>query len=374
MKILYVTTIGMTMCFFEELVKELIGQGHSVDIATNTDLAPVPDGYGELPCKITKINCTRNPFSSGSLTAIRQIRELVNRNHYDIVHCHTPVAAMCTRLACIGARKKGTKVYYTAHGFHFFKGAPLKNWLIYYPVEKLCSYLTDVLITINQEDYALARRKMKAKRVEYVPGVGLDVAKFAEMTVDRVEKRRELGIPEDAVLLLSVGELNVNKNHQVILRALAMLEDANIHYAIAGRGDQQEKLEALARELGIEKQVHLLGYREDIAQLCGCADVFCLPSHREGLGLAALEAMACGLPLITSNVHGINDYSEQGVSGYKCAPTDAAGFAEAIRQLANDPEVRQKMGRRNQDAARKYDLSQIIPKMMALYGVSAYEE
>ena len=357
------------MTFFCELIKQLLDDGHTVDLAANESLRPVAECYREWGCRIHPLSCTRNPFSLGSLKAIFQIRKLVKDGGYDIVHCHTPVAAMCTRLACIGARKRGTKVYYTAHGFHFFKGAPVKNWMIYYPVEKLCSYFTDVLITINKEDYALAQKKMKAKKFAYVPGVGLDVQKFADISVDKAQKRKQIGVPEDAVLLLSVGELNENKNHQVILRALARLKDPGIHYAIAGRGPQQESLEALARELGIEDRVHLLGYRTDVGELYKVSDIFCLPSHREGLGLASLEAMACGLPLITSNVHGINDYSENGISGWKCAPTDVEGFATIIQKLTQDPAARTKMGLRNLQVVKKYDLSQILPQMMGLYGM-----
>lgn len=369
MNILYVTTIGSTMSFFIGLIKQLQEDGHCVDLATNEMMRTVPGCYREWGCKVHPISCTRNPFSPGSLKAILQIRKLVKENDYDIVHCHTPVAAMCTRLACIGARKRGTKVYYTAHGFHFFKGAPLKNWLIYYPVEKLCSYFTDVLITINKEDYALAQRKMKAEKIVYIPGVGLDVQKYKDISVDKVQKRKELDIPENAVLLLSVGELNENKNHQVIIRALAQLGNSNVHYAIAGRGPKKKELEDLARELGLERQVHLLGYRKDIGEICKCADAFCLPSYREGLGLAALEAMACGLPLITSNIHGINDYSENSISGYKTAPTDAEGFAEIIRTMLAEPDAWGKMGLRNMQTVEKFDISKIVPEMLGFYGI-----
>lgn len=367
MKILYVTTIGITMGFFESLIEGLISDGHSVDVASNVETAPVPDCYREWGCKVYQIDCSRSPFSKGNLTAISQIKEIVDGNAYDIVHCHTPIAAMCTRLACISARKRGTKVFYTAHGFHFFKGAPLKNWLVYYPVEWFCAHFTDVLITINQEDYALAQKRMRAKKVTYVPGVGIDLKKFSNVSVDRTEKRASLGIPTDAILLLSVGELNENKNHQVIIRAMAQLDDPKVYYAIAGMGAKADSLMALARELGVENRVFLLGYRTDIAKICHVADIFCLPSHREGLGLAALEAMACGLPLITSNVHGINDYSENGVTGYKCAPDDVDGFAKAIKKLIGATAEREAMGHQNIQEVKRFEQMRIIEAMKEQY-------
>ena len=367
MKILYVTTIGLTMTFFKKLVRDLLDQGHTVDIMSNETSFPVPDCYREWNCEIYHHSCTRFPFAPENIKAIFQIRNLVEKNRYDIIHCHTPVAAMCTRLACISARKRGTKVFYTAHGFHFFKGAPLKNWLLYYPVEKICSYFTDVLITINQEDFRLAQKKMKASRVEYVPGVGVDVDKFRNTQVDRKQKRAELGIPENAAMLLSVGELNINKNQQVIICALAQLKDPNIHYVVVGIGNQADALKNLARELGVAQQVHFLGYRHDVAELCHTADIFCFPSQREGLGLAALEAMSCGLPLLTSNVHGINDYSENGVTGFKYDPMDYKGFAEGIYKILQDDQLRLKMGEHNKERVMQFSLENALERMNTFY-------
>lgn len=307
MKILYVTTVGMTMNFFKALVGELIKEGHAVDIACNEDEYKVDDFFRKLGCKVYHIGCVRSPLSKSNLEAVKELKKIVYENHYDIVHCHTPVAGVCTRLACKSFRKNGLKVIYTAHGFHFYQGAPLKNWLVYYPIEKYCSRFTDVLITINQEDYALAKKKMKAKKTEYVPGVGIDVDKFRNTVVDRTAKRKELGIPKNAFLLLSVGELNANKNHQIVIRALAQLNDSNIHYMIAGKGDLHDELIDLANRLGVAEQVHLLGYRNDVAELYKTADVYCLPSIREGLNVSVMEAMASGLPVICSCIRGNTD-------------------------------------------------------------------
>ncbi len=358
----------MTMGFFKSFIKELMDEGHTVDLACNAEASPVPSFYEELGCRIHQIDCSRSPISSQTLKAMKQIRRLVETNAYDLVHCHTPVAAACTRLACRKLRKKqGVKVFYTAHGFHFYKGAPLKNWMIYYPVEKLCARYTDKLITINQEDYALAQRKMKAKAVLYVPGVGVDLARFQNVSVDKSAKRRELGISNEATLLLSVGELNENKNHQVIIRAMAQLHRDDLYYMIAGVGPKADELKRLAESLDLADRVHLLGYRKDIPELCHMADIFCFPSYREGLGLAAIEGMACGLPMITSNVHGINDYSEDGVTGYKCAPADVVGFASAIQRLINDPASQSTMGQNNIRLVEKYDVAKINALMKGIY-------
>lgn len=330
MKILYITTIGGTMHFFKSLIKELIDEGHIVDIATNETASKVPDCYREWGCKIFPISTSRSPFCLGNVKAIKEIRNIAK--NYDIVHCHTPLAGMATRLACKPLRKKGLKVFYTAHGFHFYKGAPIKNWLIYYPIEKICSRWTDTLITINKEDYERAKRCMHAKNVEYVPGVGIDVDKFKNTVVDRNEKRKEIGVPEDAFLILSVGELNENKNHQVVIRALGQLKDNNIHYVIAGEGDKKEYLAKLAK--GLNVNLHLLGHRSDVAELYKTADVFCLPSKREGLNVSIMEAMASGLPCIVSNVRGCSDLSDKNIDGL-CESYNADSFLKAITKFYN---------------------------------------
>lgn len=369
MKILYVTTIGSTMGFFYEHFRMLIKAGCEIELACG-DAKPISEKIASLGLMLHTIPFSRSPMSKDNLKAYKQLKTLIENKNYDIVHCHTPNASVITRLVCNKFRKKkGLKVFYTAHGFHFYKGAPKLNWFVFYPIEKFCSRFTDKLITINTEDYELAKRKFKTKKVHYVPGVGLDLSRFEDIYVDRSAKRLEIGVPEDAKLLLSVGELNVNKNHQVIIRALANLKDANIHYAIAGIGDQKEYLLNLAKDLGVEKQVHLLGFRTDVPELNKVSDVFCFPSRREGLGLASIEAMSCELPIITSNVHGINDYSQNGITGYKCPPDDVYGFAKAIRDLTDNSALTEKMGAYNKKYVKKYDVSVIIQTMREVFEI-----
>ena len=368
MKILYITTIGRTMSFFKAFIRKLMDEGHTVEIATNENNAPIPEVYREWGCKINQIDFSRSPLAKGNLKAFNQLSKIIKNEKYDIVHCHTPNASAVARLVCRKYRKKtGLKVFYTAHGFHFYKGAPLKNWLLYYPIEKICARFTDKLITINTEDYELAKAKFKAKEVCYVPGVGVDISRFENVQVDRKAKREEIGVPEDAFLLLSVGELNENKNHQVIIKALAKVNNPDIHYAIAGRGNKKEHLLELAKELGVSDNVHLLGFRNDIPELNYIADAFCLPSFREGLGLAAIEAMACGLPIITSNVHGINDYSVDGVTGFKCAPDDVDGFVSLIKKLMGDVDLKTRVTERNKELAKKYSLENVNPLINEIY-------
>ena len=367
MKILYVTTVGITMGFFKALLKELISEGHSVDIACNDIEYPVDDYYKQLGCAVHHISCLRSPLKTENIKAMKELQHIISENNYDIVHCHTPVAGICARLACRKFRKNGLKVFYTAHGFHFYKGAPLKNWLLYYPAEKVCAHFTDVLITINQEDYKLAKRKMKAKRIEYVPGVGIDVDKFRNATVDRAEKRRELGIPEDAFLLISVGELNENKNHQVVIRALAQLNNPQVHYMIAGNGELDKYLTGLAARLGVANQVHLLGYRRDVAELYKAADIDVFPSKREGLGLSAIEGMAAGLPLICSDNRGTREYMGRDSLGMVSDCLDSDKFADAIKSFYKNAESGIQTGKDASERAGHFSVEKVNREMMRIY-------
>lgn len=369
MRILYVTTIGITMGFFKSLIRELLDAGHAIDIVTNENggETSVSACYREWGCRVFPISCSRSPLEKGNIAAVHEIKKIVQDGGYDIVHCHTPIAAACTRMACKGLRKGGVKVIYTAHGFHFYTGASIKNWLLYYPVEWLCAHWTDMIITINREDHERAKKHMHAKRVEYVPGVGIDVGRFANVQVDRAAKRRELGVPEDAVLLMSVGELNGNKNHATVIRALAKRNDGNLHYRIAGEGNLRAELEALAEALGVGERVRFLGYRRDAAELYACADIFVHPSIREGLPVAVMEAMAAGLPVIATDIRGSNDLLSGDGNRLIARYDDVDGFATAIAALASDGEERRRTGAANREKSRDYDVERINRRMLEIY-------
>lgn len=366
MRILYVTTISLTVnSFFKPHIDMLVKEGHTVEIACNARELPLDPFYTELGCAFHQIDFSRSRMSRDHIKAYGQLKRLVAAGAYDIVHCHTPNASVITRLVCRRWRKKtGLRVFYTAHGFHFFKGASKLNWMIYYPIEKLCARMTDKLITINREDYALAKRKFKAGKVLYVPGVGIDPSKFSEITVDRAEKRRSLGIPEDAKLILSVGELNENKNHRLVIGALSQMSDARVHYAIAGDGPLAKTLCAFADECGIADRVHLLGYRSDIAELYRVADVFCHPSLREGLPVSLMEAMACGLPVACSRIRGNADLIHDD-GGALFDPRDGADCRHALEAVLGGDLGN--MGDVNRKNAQRYSVGDILAQMKSIY-------
>lgn len=366
MRILYVTTVSLTMnTFFKPHIQMLVEAGHEVELACNCSDLALDEFYSRLGCKAHQIDFSRSPLALENSAAFCQLKKVVQNGGYDIVHCHTPNASVITRLVCRPFRKKtGLQVFYTAHGFHFYKGAPKLNWMVYYPVEKFCARFTDKLITINREDYDLAKKCMRAGAVCYVPGVGIDLSKFQNVQVDRGAKRREIGVPEDCVLLLSVGELNENKNHQVVIRALAKLNDPKVHYAIAGTGDKKEYLLQLSAELGLTERVHLLGYRTDVAELYRAADVFCLPSYREGLPVSVVEAMGSGLPCVVSAIRGNVDLidDEGGACFYPDQMEECAAALKTV--LAGHGGT---MEAHNKEKVENFSSERVIQRMKSIY-------
>lgn len=330
-------------------------------------IIPYCDKHYDMPFE-------RSPFKLNNLKVYREIRKLINKECYDIVHCHTPVGGVVARLATVFARKKGTRVIYTAHGFHFYKGAPLLNWLLYFPMEWICSFFTDDLITINKDDYNLACKYMHAKNTHYIPGIGFDYEKYNATEVISNNLRNEYGIPSDAFVVLSVGEVNKNKNHKVILDAINKIDNENIYYVICGAGNESDNLRKLANEYGIEDRLKLVGYQNNINEWLSMADIFAFPTIREGLGLAAIEAMAMGAPLITSNSGGICDYMWDNECGFSCKYDDVKMFARNIEILYNDAELRKCMGKNGKERAKQFDIKNVVRIMEKIYGGTLYEE
>jgi len=252
---------------------------------------------------------------------------------------------------------------YTAHGFHFFTGAPLRNWLLFYPVEKELSRETDLLLTINREDYTRAKR-FHARRTVLVPGVGVDTQRFAAAH-DRAATRAALGLSPDAPVVITVGEHIPRKNHETCLRVLSALPDATLLFC--GTGQEESHLRALAMELGVAERVRFLGFRTDVPALLAASDVFLFPSLQEGLPVSLMEAMATGLPCVVSRVRGNADLIREGEGGYLLAPRDAAGMAEVLASLLRSPIARQRMGAVNREAVAPYALAPALACITALY-------
>lgn len=348
-------------------------QGYEVHVACNFEKGSTcsADRINELKKLLSKMNVpyfqidfSRNVLKLNEvLKAYLQVKKLCMQESYDFIHCHSPIGGVIGRLA---GHATNTKVIYTAHGFHFFKGAPLINWLTYYPIEKWLAHYTDVLLTINQEDYEIAK-KFKAKKVFYVPGVGVDLKRFQPVSQSRKSIREQLKIGNDRVVLLSVGELIKRKNHEVVIKALAEIEDDGVLYCICGKGPLQGKLEKLAQKYNVEDKVRFLGFRTDIASMCAMSDLFVFPSLQEGLSVALMEAMACGKPIIASDIRGNNELVVNDKGGFLVDAYDVKAYKSKIIELYKDETNLKKFGEFNRQYIVKFGNENVDNEMRKIY-------
>lgn len=368
-KVLFVATVVRLHInmFHKPYIKWFHDQGWQVDVAANNDyenkeecVIPYCDNFYTLPFE-------RSPLKKGNIDAYKQLKAILDREQYDLIHCHTPMGSVITRLAAGATRRKGTKVIYTAHGFHFYEGAPAINWLVYYPIERILARKTDLLLTMNKEDYTRAR-KFSAKRVELVDGVGMDINQFTVETVEKKEEvRKEFGLCKDDIFAVSVAQLIPRKNHIVLIQAVKKLNKSNFHLFIVGDGLQEKELKEQVNALGIENQVHFLGFRRDVSRICRAADIFLFASLQEGLPVAVMEAMACGLPIVASKIRGNIDLVDSEQGGYLVEPNDVEGFVNSIKDLMNDSQKQEKMRRYNLNKIQRYSIESVTKKMAEIY-------
>lgn len=340
---------------------------YSVANRSNSSAENIISDEKRLGIRLLHIDVDRNPFSLKNIKAYKQLVKIIRDNKIDYIHCNTPVGGVLGRLA--GKKCKVKKVIYQAHGFHFYKGAPKKNWLVYYPVERWLAHYTDAIITINAEDFEAAKKfKLRNNgKVYYVHGVGIDMSQYDLSKKDREGKRIELGLSENDVALISMGDLIERKNYDTAIRAVAEAQTPNLQYFICGKGPEEEKLKALAESLGVSEQIHFLGFRSDIKALLTAADIFLFTTKQEGLPRSMMEAMASGLPCIASKIRGNTDLLEGAEGGFLCETTDASAYAEKLKLLANDKALREAMGKNNLITLRKFSTETVSDELRKVY-------
>lgn len=368
-KVLNVATVASNLNQFDrENLKILKELGYDIHIACNFNqgnswskdaLYSFRDFLGELEAESFDIDFSRNIADVSALRrAYNKLLRIVRENDYDFIHCHTPVAAAICRMV---SKKTGVKIIYTAHGFHFFKGAPIRYNLIFKNVEKHLAKYTDMLITLNREDLQAAQKfkLRKGGSVKYIPGVGLDVDAVKNCNIDRNAKRMEIDIPTDATVIITVAELVAGKNYPAAIKAFAKAKDANFYYIICGTGPIEENLKKLAQSLGVSDRVRFLGFRTDIYELLKVSDIFLFTSNREGLPVSVMEAMAAGIPCIVSNIRGNNELITDGKGGYVIDRKNIDIISQKIAELAVDPNLRNLMGKYNQIKINEFNREKV---------------
>jgi len=367
-KVLFTATVDSHILQFHlpflKLFKE---KGYEVHVATN--------GTEEIPyCDIKHVvSFERSPLKLNNLKAIKELKKIIMDENFDIIHTHTPMGSVVTRLAAKKARKKfKTRVIYTAHGLHFFKGAPLINWILFYPVEKYLSKYTDTLILINQEDYDFCKRKFKkCKDIEYVPGVGIDEEKFNfELSkAEKKELRESLGLKEDDFVLIYPAELSNRKRQEWLINSIRdLLKNNNrIHILMPGKDSMNGRLQTLVKKLKLENQIHFLGYRKDIPKLLKISDVAVSAANQEGLPVNIMEAMYVGLPIVASNCRGNRDLVSDNVNGYLVELADSKRYSKSIADLYKNQN--NSFGKKNKVIIKDYLLDKIMIRMTKIYNI-----
>ena len=372
-KVLIITTIsGFLPQFEKNNVKLLQEAGCEIHYASNFK-NPIYD-FDKTDLKaqgirLHQLDIAKSPLKlRTNLRAVRQLLHITNENDIDIIHCHNPMGGVAGRVAAYMSRKK-PYVIYTAHGFHFYKGAPKKNWLLFYPVEWLLIRLTDIIVTINREDYERAKKlPIKVKEnVFQIHGVGGDPERFAPKREIGKVKRTELDIPDSAFHIVTAAELNDNKNQKVIIEAISTLPQTDIYYSLCGKGSGEKALRKLIKEKGLENRVRLLGFRTDMEEILQTADCFAFPSYREGFGVAAVEALLCDVVLVASDNRGTKEYAVDGKNAYVCKADNVQEFAQAIETLYMNKELCREMSQNCRASAMKFTVGEVEKTMREVY-------
>ncbi len=364
-KILYVATITEHFYYFHlPYIKMFHDLGWQVDVASHGDVElPFCDNRYEIPIK-------RSPADKDNLQAYKMLKKIIKENHYDLVHCHTPMGGILARLAAASERKHGTKVLYTAHGFHFYKGAPIANWLVFYPIELVMSFLTDCLITINDEDYRFAQKRLKAKDIKKVNGVGYNSDRYYPVSFEeKADLRKKLGYKNDERLLIYVAEMNANKNQSMLIKTLKLLNEKrnDVRLIIAGADNFGGEYKKLAQELDIRNKVDFLGHREDINDLLHASDIAVGSSIREGLPVNVMEALACGLPAVLSDNRGHRVLCINGKNGYIVDVDDFCAMAEKIDMILSDDALYRRLSENAVRLVKPYSKESVLSELTQIY-------
>ena len=365
-KVLFVATKDIHFdAFHLPTFKWFKENGYKVHTAAVGDLnLPFVDQRHDIPIQ-------RSPFSLKNIAAYKELKKIMDQHSYQIIHCHTPMGGVLSRLAARNTRLKGTKVMYTAHGFHFCKGSPLINWMMYYPIEKSLARMTDCLITINNEDYQLAKeRKFKAVTIKHVHGVGVDNGRFHPISAfSKSVLKGEQGYKDENFILFYAAEFNKNKNQQLLIRALSNVKEQipQAKLLLAGTGPLQEECKRTAVRLGVEHMVNFLGFRKDIDSLLKISDLAVASSLREGLPVNIMEAMSSGLPVIATNNRGHLELIQQEKNGYLIPNEDEKQFSTRILELFHSKERREMMGKNSEEIIATYTLEEVRAELNQIY-------
>lgn len=368
-KVLFVANIYEHIVSFHlPYMKWFKEHGYEVHVVAN-ELGDYKVPYAD---KIIEMRIERNPFKIVNLKAIKQLRQLIDNERYCLISCHTPMGGVVARLAARRARKKfGVKVIYTAHGFHFYKGAPKKNWLVFYPIEKFLSRYTDAIVTINNEDYKLVQTLgFKNKRTYKIHGIGIDPSRLGcDKELNFNELREKYGYKPDDFILLYMAEFIPRKNFKFLIEAMPELVKRipNIKMIFAGRGEEKEEMMKLSQTVGVAEYINFIGFRDDVGNLINISDLGVSSSFQEGLSISVAEILYLGTPMVISNIRGHNDIVENGQNGFLFDLNDKNDFIDKIIFMYDNPKKRKEMGGYATKSMEKFVIDNTLLEMVEIY-------
>ena len=373
-KVLLTATVQSHIAqFHKPLVKMLHDHEYEVHVAARNNLAEKNGLSIDFVDKVFDIPFARSPKSFDNVKAYIQLKKIIDDGDYEVVHCNTPMGGIVTRLAAIQARKNGTKVFYTAHGFHFFKGASKKNWIVFYPIERLMAHFCDTLITITYEDYCLAKKKFSCN-VEHIHGVGVYTDRYHPVSEEEIIHMREAeGLTKEDFVILCVGELNENKNQKTLITGAVQIKERipKLKILLAGNGPKEGILKEKIKELGLESQIKMLGYRTDLEMITPAVYLVVSCSFREGLPLNILEAELCKKPVIASINRGHRELIVEGKTGYKVKADEVNAYVDRICKLYVDQSLAEVMGKNGYIVAQKYTADAVYLELQSVYGLKS---
>lgn len=371
-KVLLVATVQSHICqFHKALVEVLHEHDFEVHVAARDNLAEKNGMKLDFVEEVYNVPFLRSPKSTDNIKAYQQLKRIIDKGSYDVIHCNTPMGGIVTRLAAQRARKRGTTLIYTAHGFHFYQGAPKKNWLVFYPIEKLFSKLTDKLVTITEEDYQLAKKKFHCE-VYRIHGVGVSEKRYFPAAEGEKERlREELGFGQEDKLLLCIGELLPNKNQAMAIRMMEKLvkDFPESKLLIAGNGPERENLETLTAELGLQKYIEFLDYCTYLEKYQKAVDIGISCSKREGLPLNVVESMLTKNPVVATKNRGHRELVRHGENGYLVNVDDVQAMYEYVKKLIEDEAHRTKMGEYAEQFAQEFRFVSVKKELEMVYGL-----
>lgn len=365
-KILITATELNLVQFWVYHIENLIKNGYTVDVVCSHVGGKLKELQENLrsfeKLRITVVDLKRSPLSPRNIHGFIQMKNYLNENRYDFIITNEPVMGMVTRFASVALRKRGTKVIYFAHGFHFWKGAPILNWLLFFPMEKIASYFTDVIVTMNREDYLLAKKTFGSASIKYIHGIGIDLSKFDFSNALRTKKREQIGVLDDEIMIFSANELTNRKNVMFalqVINTLVLKGYRNVKYFVRGQGPLEKQMLNYIKANKLEQKVCLLGYGKDILEMDCASDIFLFTSKQEGLPVAVMEAMSCKLPCVVSKIRGVTDLIENGRGGYVCRLGSINDFAQSIEKIIDNKE-KESLTQNNKNILKPYDRNNVF--------------